>query len=574
MKEYFPFLQWFKLVNRNTLQADFLAGITGAVVVLPQGVAFAMIAGMPPIYGLYTAMILPIVAALFGSSHHLISGPTTAISIVVFSTVSQFAEPGTSDFVSIAIIVTLLAGIIQLGLGLARLGSLVNFVSHTVVIGFTAGAALLIATSQLKHFLGVNVPRGAGFFSTWASIFQQIGETNLWVLLISTITLITAILIKRIHKLMPHMLVAMLIGGVLSYVVGGIERGIAVVGELPNGLPPFSIPKFDLEMAQHLAPNAFAIALLGLIEAVAIARSVATKTGQRINGNQEFIGQGLSNIIGSLFSCYAGSGSFTRSGVNHTAGAITPMAAIFAAVILMLLISFVAPLAAFLPIPAMAGIILLVAYNLIDIKHIKKIFITSRRESVVLLITLIATLTLELEYAIYLGVFFSLVFFLQETSKPRFFYQAPDIKHTDRSFFDVEEKGLPECPQFKIMRIEGSMYFGAIEHISDQFDNLLEDHVNAILFVGDGINLIDNAGAELLVNEVSKWERDGKKIYFVGIGAHVLDFLRKGGFDKEIGAENFLDTKEQAISLIYEQLDKDICADCDVRIFKECRISE
>ncbi len=570
MVRFFPFLGWINEVNSRSLSSDFLAGITGAIIVLPQGVAFAMIAGMPAIYGLYTAMILPIVAALFGSSRHLISGPTTAISVVVFSTVSQFTDPGTPEFVSIAIGLTLMTGIIQFILGLSRLGILVNFVSHSVIIGFTAGAAILIATSQLRHLMGLNIPSGVPFYESWSYMFDQAGNTNFLALLVGVTTLVGAIVIKKFHKLAPNMLLALILGSVVAYYLGGSTKGIQVVGELPRGLPPVSLPFVDFEMFQKLAPNAFAIALLGLIEAVAIARSIATKSGQRIDSNQEFIGQGLSNVVGSFFSCYSGSGSFTRSGINYSAGAKTPMAAIFAALILMSIISFVGPLASYLPIPAMAGIIIVVAYNLVDFVHIRKILKTSKRESTVLLITLFATLMLELEYAIYLGVFFSLVFYLHQTSKPRIVRLAPDPEHKYRMFLNVQKEDLTECPQLIVIRIEGSLFFGAVEHVSLELDSLQREPQRHLLIVSNGINLIDTSGAEMLVEIVNKWNTNGKYIYFSGLKMRARDFLKKGHYWDEIGEDRFFWHKEEAIKSIFDKLDKEKCDKCDAQIFLEC----
>ena len=327
----FPFLDWFKLVTKDTIKADFIAGLTGAVIVLPQGVAFATIAGLPPEYGLYTAMVTPIVAALFGSSHHLVSGPTTAISIVVFAAVSHHAAVGSPEFVAMALTLTFLAGVYQLGFGIARLGALVNFVSHTVVIGFTAGAAILIATSQVKSITGIAIPKGESFLNTWGDLFQGAGQTNSYLLLIAIVTLVTALAARKFIPKMPNLLIGMVVGSALAAYLGRYTNDIALVGEIPAHLPPFSIPEFSLETIKMLAPEAFAIALLGLIEAVSISRAVATKSNQRINANQEFIGQGISNMFGSFFSSYAGSGSFTRSGVNFEAGAKTPLSAIFAA---------------------------------------------------------------------------------------------------------------------------------------------------------------------------------------------------------------------------------------------------
>jgi len=353
IKALFPFLNWWPMVNKKTIKADIGAGITNAVIVLPQGVAFAMIAGLPPIYGLYTAMIIPVIAALFGSSWHLISGPTTAISIVVFASISQFAEPGTESFITLVFVLTFIAGAIQLLMGIARMGVLVNFVSHSVVVGFTAGAAVLIATSQLKHVFGFTPPKGASFYTNWEYIIMHIGETNMYVFGIAMATLITALLLKKLTPKIPNMLVAMLVGSLVAYFWANGVDGVTLVGKLPAELPSFHFPSLTSENIIMLTPNAFAVALLGLIEAVAIARSISTKSHQNLDGNQEFIGQGLSNLVGSMFMSYAGSGSFTRSGINYQAGAKTPLSAIFAAISLALILLLVAPLTAYLPIAAM-----------------------------------------------------------------------------------------------------------------------------------------------------------------------------------------------------------------------------
>ena len=567
---WFPAREWIKEVNAKTVRADLLAGLTGAIISLPQGVAFAIIAGLPPIYGLYTAMVLPIVSALFGSSRHLNSGPTTPISLIVFSTVSQFADPGMPDFISLAIVVTLVAGVIQLSLGLARLGAIVNFVSHSVIIGFTAGAAALIVTSQLKYLLGMDIPTGSSFFETWGWVFQRIDEINFIVLGIGLCALLLAMLVKKIHPLAPHLLSAMVITSLLTYFFLGNDSGIQLVGKLPKGLPPFNVPDIDFSQLGVLVPNAFAIALLGLIEAVAIGRAIAVKTGQRINSNQEFIGQGMSNIVGSFFSCYAGSGSFTRSGINYSAGAVTPLSAIFAGLFLMLAISFVAPLAAYLPKSVMAGVIILVAYNLIDFKHIRKLLLTSGREASVMIITFLSALFLELEYAIYLGVFFSLVLYLRQTATPRFVQLSPDKNTVKHMFKNVKKYELETCPQLMVYRIEGSLFFGAIEHVTDKLEELFNRPEKNLLIVSNNINLIDNSGAELLVNHVNKWSEHGKQIYFSGLKLRSREVLEQGGYVDEIGAERFYTNKEYAIEYIYKKLDENICQDCTVQLFREC----
>lgn len=571
----FPFLLWLPLVNRKSLVADFIAGITGAVIVLPQGVAFAMIAGLPPVYGLYTAIVTPVIAALFGSSWHLISGPTTAISIVVFASISQFAEPGTADFIRLALTLTLLAGLIQLALGIARLGTLVNFVSHTVIVGFTAGAGLLIATKQLKLVLGIEVTSGASFLETIGEAVSRSGEINWLVFSIAVSTMVVAVLTKKLLPKLPYMLVAMIFGSLLAIKLGGANAGIKTIGNITSAIPPFAIPDFSRDTIRQLFPNAFAVALLGLIEAVAIARSIGTKTHQRIDGNQEFIGQGLSNFIGSFFSSYAGSGSFTRSGINHQAGAQTPLAAIFAALILVLILLFVAPYAAYLPIPAMGGIILLVAYNLIDFHHIKTIIQSSGREVVVLLVTMLATLLLDLEFAIYLGIIFSLIFYLERTSQPNMAIMAPDPDDENRDLvFIIRKEGLKQCPQLKIVRIDGSIYFGAIDHISSFFGDLFNGPEKNVLVICNGVNFIDLAGAEWLTIEAQKWKEKGGGLYFSGLKRISQDVLVNGGFKAQIGEERFFFSKKEAIKAVYENLDKEICKACKDQVFLECQAEE
>jgi SulP family sulfate permease len=570
---FLPFLRWRQMVSRDALKADLLAGLTGAVIVLPQGVAFATIAGLPPEYGLYTAMVTPIVAALFGSSFHLVSGPTTAISIVVFSTISHYAEPGSPEFVTLALTLTFLAGVYQLAFGLARLGSLVNFVSHTVVIGFTAGAAILIVTSQMQHVLGIEIPKGESFLHTWYDIWVDLDSIDPFLIAIALVTLTTSLLVRHYDRRWPSLLIGMVVGSLLALTLSPWSGDIPLVGEIPAQLPPLSAPEFSLATIRALAPDAFAVALLGLIEAVSISRAVATRSGQRIDASQEFVGQGLSNVAGSFFSSYAGSGSFTRSGINFEAGARTPLSAIFAALALMVIVLLIAPLTAYLPIAAMGGVILLVAYNLIDFRQIANTLRVSRSEAAVLLTTFFATLFLELEFAIYLGVLLSLVFFLARTSTPRIPALSLDRRpgSPGRKLINVEKAPVRQCPQLKIIRIDMSVYFGAVNHVQQRIASIVEgEQIVHILVVGSGINFIDYAGAEALIGENRKLEKLGGGLYFVGLKATVYEFAAKSHMVRDIGRDHFFDTKAEAIHRLVMRLDTDICAGCSARIFEEC----
>ena len=573
LAKLFPFIAWFRLTTIETIKADFFAGLTGAIIVLPQSVAFATIAGMPPEYGLYTAMVIPIVAALFGSSFHLVSGPTTAISIVVFAAVSKYAEPGSAEFVSLALTLTFLAGVYQLVFGLAKFGMLVNFVSHNVVIGFTAGAALLIASSQIPYIVGIDIPRGEDFLNTWFDIYTGVGEFNIYLLIVGLGTLVTAIVVKILKPKFPNLLIGMLVGGLLAFYLGGFTDSIKTVGAMPAYFPPLSTPDFSLNSLKALAPEAFAIALLGLIEASSIGRSIATKSNQRINANQEFIGQGTSNIVGSFFSSYASSGSFTRSGVNFESGARTPLSAILAALFLMAIVFLVAPLISYLPLAAMAGVILLVAYNLIDFKNIKKTFTYSKSESVIFTATFLATLLFELEFAIYLGVLLSLMLFIAKTS-------TPDV-HTlafgtppgegDRRLQSIRKAPLVQCPQLKIIRIDMSIYFGSINHIQKQISQIVDNQrIYHILIVASGVNFIDLAGIEALLIENKRLKAHNGSLYFVAVKSTAFEFMEKVNFVNEIGRDNFFDSKAEAINVLYDRLDKSKCEKCQALVFKEC----
>jgi len=568
----FPLFQWRNEVNRRSLRADLIAGITGAVIVLPQGVAFAIIAGLPPEYGLYSAIVPAIIAALFGSSHHLISGPTTAISIVIFTSLSPLATPSGAEYIQMALTMTFLAGFFQLALGLARLGSLVNFVSHSVVVGFTAGASILIATSQLSNILGIAAPKKHSFIHVWADIISGLSGANLYALSVGLGTLIIAVIFKILKPRWPGMLIAMIAGSFMAQLMNGREHGIRLVGSLPAHLPPLSHPDITTASVRLLAPPALAVAMLGLAEAVSIARSVATKSEQRIDSNLEFIGQGLSNIIGSFFSSYASSGSFTRTGVNYEAGAKTPLAAAFAALTLTGILLLIAPLTAYLPIASMAGILFLVAYGLVDTHHIASIFRTSKPEAGILVATFLATLFVELEFAIYVGVILSLLLYLNRTSHPTFVTLAPDPDTRKKTLINVQRKPLPECPQLKIIRIDGSIFFGAANHVAEQLDRITKQYPEQahILIVGSGINFIDVAGCQTLNQEAHRLRLNGRQLYLCSLKGEVIDVMKRGGCNRSIGEENVFHSKVEAIRKIVPRLDPERCRPCKVRIFYEC----
>ena len=576
MYKVFPFLRWWPMVNRDTTKIDLTAGLTGALIVLPQGVAFATIAGLPPEFGLYAAMVPAIIGALFGSSWHLVSGPTTAISIAVFASVSPLAEPGSAQYISLVLTLTFLTGLFQLIMGLARMGALVNFISHTVVIGFTAGAAVLIAASQIKNFLGLNMARGLPFHEILHQVVLQFDRINPYVTAVGAITLVVGIIMR---KLMPkmYMIVAMVVGSaaaaLITYYAGGSDvTHIKTVGALAAHLPPFTLPDFSPKAIGQVIFPALIVTMLALTEAVSISRAIAVKSEQRIDGNQEFVGQGLSNLFGSFFSSYPSSGSFNRSGVNYAAGARTPLAAVYSSLFLVVILMLVASLAAYLPTAAMAGILFLVAYGLIDFHHIHSILHTSKQETAVLLVTIIGTL-IDLEKGIFFGIMLSLMLYLYRTSRPAMVAVVPDADAT--SYYYVAADDKPECPQLKMIRLHGSIFFGAVNHVQQALQQIDEHNPQQkhVLIAAGGMNFVDVAGAEMLVQEAKRRKKMGGGLYFYRMQNGVRDLLVKGHYLDQIGEENVFAAKLRPIDRIYPTFDSEVCRNCTARIFKQCNIA-
>ena len=581
-RSFVPFLLWWPDVDRGTLKADALAALTGAVVVLPQGVAFATIAGMPPEYGLYAAMVPAIVAALFGSSRQLVSGPTTAASIVLFSSLSALAVPGSPAYVQYALTLTFMVGAIQLVMGLARLGTLVNFVSHSVIVGFTSGAAVLIAASQLKNFLGLQMPGGLRFHEILAHLWQLLGDIDPDSVVVGFVTLTVGIAFRHYWPRFPYMIAALLAGSLLGgliefftyagflHSVSG-ESGLRLVGAVPATLPPLSAPDFSLDAFTQLGPIALAVTLFALTEAVSISRSLAARTGELVDGNQEFVGQGLSNIVGSFVSAYVATGSFNRSAVNAESGARTPVAAILAGVLLVGLVLAVAPLLAFLPMPAMAAILFLVAWGIVDVHHIRTIVRANASDAAVLWATFAATLLFPLDFAIILGVFLSLIIYLRQASRPSVAVRVPDPREPRRRFSTAGT--LPQCPQFAMVRIDGALFFGAVSYVAERLRliarrNPLQKH---LLLLVRSVSYLDVAGAEMLAREARMRRAAGGQVYFHQVKEGPMEILRRGGYLDDIGEENLFLSKAEAIGGVFERLDRGICLRCDARIFNECR---
>lgn len=405
-----PFCKWLPEYRApGVIRADIFAGLTGAIVVMPQGIAFALLAGMPPHYGLYAAMIPCLVAALFGSSRLMVTGPANAISLTTMALIAPLALPESSQYVAYVLTLSFLVGILQLGLGLSKAGKWVEKIPHSVIVGFTAGAAILIINSQLGTLLGVSVPRGKNVYENMIAVISGFTSPQ-WQMAAPILVLITLLAIRTwrpLSKYVPAMLIAVIIGSITASLLEIYFPSIQPfkrVQEIPGVFPPLSFPDLSGETLQKLFSATLIMTLLASTEAMAIARAIALKTKDHFNANQEFIGQGLANICGSFFSAYPASGSFNRTGVNLASGAKTPLSAICAAIFLFMLLAFVSPLAKHIPYVAIASLLLVVAWNLIDLKQIRHEFHQGISEWLPMLVTALGTITIPLEWAILAGI--------------------------------------------------------------------------------------------------------------------------------------------------------------------------
>ena len=410
MRFSLPFTRWLPEYQKpGVVRADLLAGLTGAIVVLPQGIAFALLAGMPPHYGLYAAMVPCIIAALFGSSRLMVTGPANAISLTTMALIAPLAIPESEHYVVLVLTLSFLIGVIQIALGLGGAGKWVEKVPHSVIVGFTAGAAVLIINSQVGTLLGIEIARGTSVVDTIVQTIIAIhqGQWRPQVLALVLITLVTMRLWKPLNRWIPAMLIAVITGSVALLVLEQYFTefsGIRRVSAIPGALPPLSYPVLSLEHLQLLFGPVLVMTLLASTEAMAIARALALKRNDSFDANQEFIGQGLANVGGSFFSAYPSSGSFNRSGVNLAANAQTPLAAICAAVFLLVILIFVSPLAEHLPYAVIAALLLAVAWNLIDIGQIRHEFRSGAQEWIPMVITGVGTVTISLEWAVLAGI--------------------------------------------------------------------------------------------------------------------------------------------------------------------------
>jgi SulP family sulfate permease len=567
---------WVHEVGPATLRADALAGLLGAVLVLPQGIAFAALAGLPPAYGLATAVLPCIVAALFGSSRHVMSGPTNANSLALMAMLAPIAAVGSPGYIQLALAVTAMVGLMQLAIGAFRLGTLAHFISPAALRGFTGGAALLIAVHALKDLLGLVLPSGQSAPQVLVTLAQRLDRVHPAALLVGVATVAGALAVKRLAPRAPFMLAGIALGTALGWALTRYVPAwdaVEVVGIVPSAWPRFNMPEVDWRLLPDLAGLAFSLTVVALGQSFSIAKAVAARSGQHVDANREFVGQGLSNVVGGFFSCYVSCGSLNRSLPNLEAGARTPLAAVFSGLWLIALVALSAPLLAAIPMAAIAGLLLLIAWSLLDVRSWRMLWRLSRLEFGIAFATLAATLAIRLEMAILVGTLLSLAAYLWRTSRPAMRTMGFDTREQPRPFVVVDDnpQALPECPQLKLLRMEGSVYFGATQHVGDRLHALraAPDAPRHLLVMAKSMNFVDLAGVELWRDELRARRAAGGDLYFHRPRPPVVEMWQRTGFLDELGRDHVFPDKRSAIAAIVPRLDLGVCARCPVKLFEE-----
>ena len=549
-KQFLPVLDWLPGYNNEQFKGDLIAGLTVGVMLIPQGMAYAMIAGLPPIYGLYASTIPLIIYALLGTSRQLAVGPVAMVSLLTAAGIGAIAEGGSETYIGLAIALALFVGLIQLALGLSRMGFLVNFLSHPVISGFTSAAALVIGLSQLKHLLGINLGRSEHVHEIVIEAAQRIGETNLITLAIGVLGIAVILGLKKLSKAIPGQLVAVALGILAVWGLGLTEQSVKILGEVPQGLPSIIAPTFNLDTFNSLLPIALAIALVSFMESIAVAKAIQAKhKSYKVDANQELVALGVANIGGSFFQAFPTTGGFSRTAVNDQAGAKTTMASIISALLIALTLLFLTPLFYYLPNAILASVIMVAVFGLIDIKEPLHLWKADRSDFWMLIVTFVGTLALGIEQGILIGVALSLGVIIFRTTMPHFAVMGklpdkPHYKNINR--FD----GLEVRPDALIMRFDARLYFANVNYFKEKIEQQIELKGPALkLFILDAnsINGIDSSGMHALEEIHDYCRARGITFFLASVKGPVRDVLSKADLTDKFGEDHFFMRVQHAV---------------------------
>ncbi len=555
-RRLFPFLQWWPQVNRHTLKDDLIAGLTVALVAIPQSLAYAQLSGVPAYYGLYAALIPVIVGVLFGSSLLLSTGPVAMTSLLTAASIMPLATYGTQQFYSYVILMALLSGLVQIGLGVARMGVLLNFLSYPVLRGFINAAAIIIGLAQLPAMVGLSLKNSQHFLTDILHVIENIDAMHVESLLFGLGSLALMALMKKFAPRLPGVLITVALTTYVSYAIGFEALGGRIVGAIPQGLPGISIPPVDWKASMHMLPTAFVIALISFMEAMSSSKIIAIKTRTPWNENQELIGQGLAKVAAAFSHAMPVSGSFSRSALNLAAGARTGMSSIFSAVAVLLTLLFFTPLLHHLPKPVLAAIIMMAVIGLISFKTIKESWVAGKQDGAAAIITFVATLVFapNIQNGILTGILLSLALFLFRTMKPRIVLLGLD---KDGMLRNAERFNLPRLhPQVTAIRFDGQLYFANVTYFEESVLYLVSNDpdLKYILVVGSAVNGLDASGVEMLKNLVDRLSQNKITLAFCSIKGNVIEVMQRTGLIEKIGQDNIFASEDAALKELMRRL--------------------
>ncbi len=554
-----PFTEWIgELKNGTTLKTDALAGLTVALVLVPQSMAYAQLAGLPAYVGLYASFLPVIFASVFGSSRQLATGPVAIVSLMTAAALEPLAV-SPDGYLAYAAILAFMVGIFQLSLGLLRLGVLVDFLSHPVVVGFTNAAALIIASSQVGKIFGIETRRGEHHYETVWNLIQDLMQTHSTTLVMGIFSIFLLIYLRKAAPRMPNVLITVVIATLLAFFLGYEERGGAVVGVIPSGLPGFKLPDVEFSQVMHLIVSALVIGLLGFVEAISVAKAIASETRQRLSANQELVGQGLGNLVSSVFQGYPVSGSFSRSAVNFAANAKTGFASIVTGILVAITLLFLTPLLHHLPQATLAAVIMVAVFNLIKIEPIKHAWKVHRHDGFVAIVVFLTTLFFapHLEKGIMIGVLLSLGLFLYRTMTPHFIEVA---RHEDGTLRNAELFSLKTSDTVSVFRYEGDLYFANAGYLEGKVLNSIaaKPELKVMILDFESVDLVDSTGEETLGRIAERLEAAGVELYIARAKKSMRDAFTRSGLMTKIGEDRFFRERTQASRYAKEKFGDEI----------------
>ena len=558
IKACFPILEWLPAYRTSMLSGDLAAGLTVGVILIPQGMAYALIAGLPPVYGLYAAIVPQLIYALMGTSRQLAVGPVAMDSLLVASGISVMAAEGSDAYIAFSISLAFFVGILQVFLGAARLGFITNLLSQPVISGFTSGAAIIIAINQVKYLTGLEIARSNQLHKILGALAVNLNQINSTTLALGAGGVLTILLLKWLSKRIPGSLVVVILGTVLAYSFQLADEGVAIVREIPEGLPFFRVPNLNQDLFLRMLPLSGTLAVIAFIEAFSIAKGIeAQKKDHEVRANQELLALGTANIVGSFFMAYPSTGSFSRSAINHASGGNTPLAFIISAAVVVFTLIFLTPVFYTLPLAILAGIILMSVINLIDFKYPVRLWFSNKTEFILLLATFLVTLTVSLVTGIITGVVLSILVFLYKAAYPHVAILGR-VKGSKAFRNQSRFKELEVWDTLLIIRVDAPYAFINIQTIEGRILKeayARKSRISHVILDASSVSHIDASAVQGINELILALGEIGVELVFSSVIGPVRDALRKNGLLKGKPGRLYLNTDLAVRSLTGEEVE-------------------